>query len=192
VGNAGSPEYFAGALGIADAKVWDAPLDRSLTGFGAGEADRRNPNYQIDAYLRETDRRWGTWADLNEQVDQLSSLSLSTATVDGVKSNLDAIKADLQKMGDAQADLDETRKERVQQATQRFTSQVDSIVTSLRSDTSSARPQVSLRRRSSSSRQATRRRSARSTAGKRGGLGGVRRAAGARVALAASPTSYRA
>jgi hypothetical protein len=54
---AGTPEYFAGAVAVADAKVWDAPLDKaSLAG---PLADRRNPNYQIDAYLRETDRRWG-------------------------------------------------------------------------------------------------------------------------------------
>jgi hypothetical protein len=55
--HAGSADYFRSALGVADAKVWDAPLDRASS---AGAAfDRRNPNYQIDAYLRETDRRWG-------------------------------------------------------------------------------------------------------------------------------------
>ncbi len=54
---AGGAAYFAAALGIADAKVWDAPLDRAATATGA-QFDRRNPNYQIDAYLRETGRRW--------------------------------------------------------------------------------------------------------------------------------------
>jgi type I restriction-modification system DNA methylase subunit len=55
--DAGTPGYFSAAVGVADAKVWGASLDR---GTSAGAlTDRRNPNYQIDAYLRETDRRWG-------------------------------------------------------------------------------------------------------------------------------------
>jgi hypothetical protein len=55
--HSGTAAYFASALAVADAKVWDAPLDRSTT---AGPlAERRNPNFQIDAYLRETDTRWG-------------------------------------------------------------------------------------------------------------------------------------
>ena len=56
--------------------------------------------------------------------------------MDGVKGNLDAIKNDLQTMTDAQGDLDETRKEEVEQATQQFGSDVNSIVTSLGSTTS--------------------------------------------------------
>jgi len=55
---AGTTTYFASALAIADAKVWDASLDRAPRAQSGG-FDRRNPNYQIDAYLRETDRRWG-------------------------------------------------------------------------------------------------------------------------------------
>jgi hypothetical protein len=53
----GTVEYFRRALAVADAKVWDAPLDRGRS--GGPLADRRNPNFQIDAYLRETDQRWG-------------------------------------------------------------------------------------------------------------------------------------
>jgi type I restriction-modification system DNA methylase subunit len=51
--SAGSRAYFGDALAIADAKVWDSRLDRR------SEAASRNPNYQIDLYLRETDRLWG-------------------------------------------------------------------------------------------------------------------------------------
>ncbi|MBK5232188.1 MAG: Eco57I restriction-modification methylase domain-containing protein [Thermoleophilia bacterium] len=54
---AGAVEYFVGAIGVADAKVWDAPLDRS-SDSGSG-FNRLNPNYQIDAYLRETNQAWG-------------------------------------------------------------------------------------------------------------------------------------
>lgn len=51
--SAGTRAYFENALAIADAKVWDSRLDRR------SEAGSRNPNYQIDLYLRETDRLWG-------------------------------------------------------------------------------------------------------------------------------------
>jgi type I restriction-modification system DNA methylase subunit len=54
--DAGSRAYFDNALAVADAKVWDAPLDRKGT-VGTGANDR-NPNHQIDLYLRTTDRRW--------------------------------------------------------------------------------------------------------------------------------------
>lgn len=55
--HAGTKEYFEGALAVADAKVWDARLDRKAE--HGTEAGNRNPNYQIDLYLRQTDRRWG-------------------------------------------------------------------------------------------------------------------------------------
>jgi hypothetical protein len=53
----GTISYFRRALAIADAKMWDTPLDKGSRGIAS--AERRNPNFQIDAYLRETDRRWG-------------------------------------------------------------------------------------------------------------------------------------
>ena len=53
----GTSHYFDRALAIADAKIWDAPLDKGSHSGSA--ADRRNPNFQLDAYLRETDTRWG-------------------------------------------------------------------------------------------------------------------------------------
>jgi type I restriction-modification system DNA methylase subunit len=54
---AGTSAYFRNAVAIADAKVWDASLDRGTS--GGSLLDRRNPNYQIDAYLRDTGTRWG-------------------------------------------------------------------------------------------------------------------------------------
>jgi type I restriction-modification system DNA methylase subunit len=54
---AGTKAYFRNALAVADAKVWNARLDRKgSAGSGIGD---RNPNYQIDLYLRTADRRWG-------------------------------------------------------------------------------------------------------------------------------------
>ena len=98
----------------------------ALVAAGCGESDEDKAKTQV------CDAR----ADLKEQVDDLGNLSLANATVDGVKGNLDAIKNDLQKMTDAQGDLDDTRKEEVEQATQQFASEVNSIVTSLGSTTS--------------------------------------------------------
>lgn len=54
----GKVEYFAKALAIGDAKQWDRSLDRKRK--GAGDAfTNANPSYQIDFYLRATDRKWG-------------------------------------------------------------------------------------------------------------------------------------
>ncbi len=44
-------------MAIADAKVWDASLDHGTS--GGSTLERRNPNHQIDSYLRDTDTRWG-------------------------------------------------------------------------------------------------------------------------------------
>lgn len=57
-GLAGTAAYFEDAVAVADAKVWELPLDKA-PGAGQPASDRRNPNFQIDAYLRETKTRWG-------------------------------------------------------------------------------------------------------------------------------------
>ena len=98
----------------------------AVAAAGCGESDEEKAKTQV------CDAR----ADLKEQVHELGNLSLADATVNGVKGNLDAIKNDLQKMTGAQGDLDDTRKDEVERATQQFTSEVNSIVTSLGSTTS--------------------------------------------------------
>jgi hypothetical protein len=98
----------------------------ALLAAGCGESE------EDKAKTRVCDAR----ADLQEHVEELGNLSLADATVDGVKSNLDAIGNDLQKMTDAQGDLTGTRKDEVEQATQQFTSEVKSIASSLGSTTS--------------------------------------------------------
>jgi uncharacterized phage infection (PIP) family protein YhgE len=72
-------------------------------------------------------------ADIQRQVNDLSSLTLATASVDKVKSGLTAIKDDLSKIADAQGKLDERRKQQVQQATETFTSQVNKVANDLKS-----------------------------------------------------------
>ena len=55
-------------------------------------------------------------ADIQKQVDELRGLTITTASVDGVKSNLNAIKADLGKIKDAQGRLSDDRRPEVQSA----------------------------------------------------------------------------
>jgi uncharacterized protein HemX len=75
-------------------------------------------------------------SNLQKQVNELSSLTLSTATSEGIKNNLSAIKNDLQQIKDAQGDLNAERKSQVQQATQQFKAQVTSIAQTVGSSTS--------------------------------------------------------
>jgi hypothetical protein len=75
-------------------------------------------------------------ADIGKQVDQLKGLTVSTATVDGVQSSLEAINSDLSKIRDAQGDLSGDRRQQVQDATKTFTSQLQSIAGSVGKSTS--------------------------------------------------------
>jgi len=70
-------------------------------------------------------------ADISKQVNELKGLTLSTATVDGVKKNVQAIQDDLGKIKDAQGNLNADRKKQVQGANEAFTQQVKSIASSV-------------------------------------------------------------
>jgi Tfp pilus assembly protein PilP len=75
-------------------------------------------------------------ADIKKQIDDLRGLTLSTATVDGIKSNVDAITSDVKKIDDAQGDLKGDRKAQVQQANQTFKSALSNIAGSIGNSTS--------------------------------------------------------
>jgi hypothetical protein len=98
----------------------------ALAAAGCGESDEEKAQNQV------CDAR----DDIQTQVDDLSNLTVSTATVDGIEENLTAIRDDLQDIADAQGDLNEERKQQVQAANQEFTSQLDSISSGLTSDLS--------------------------------------------------------
>ena len=51
-------QFFNTALAVGDAKRWSLNLDHRAQGSG-DPFTNQNPNYQIDFYLRETDRDWG-------------------------------------------------------------------------------------------------------------------------------------
>jgi hypothetical protein len=70
-------------------------------------------------------------ADIKKQVDELSGLTITTATVDGVTANLKAIRSDLGKIADAQGSLNDDRKKQVQSANQAFKAQMTSLAASV-------------------------------------------------------------
>jgi two-component SAPR family response regulator len=67
-------------------------------------------------------------ADVQKQVTELRGLTASTATVDGVTANLQTIRDDLGKITDAQSNLSDDRRQKVQAANTAFTGQVKSVV----------------------------------------------------------------
>ena len=77
-------------------------------------------------------------ADIAQQVDELTSLNSTTVTADGVKSNLDAIKDDLNDISDAQSDLSSDRRSEAEAATKAFTSSVQETASQLGSSLSAA------------------------------------------------------
>ncbi|RKZ26909.1 hypothetical protein DRQ29_04220, partial [bacterium] len=54
----GRQEYFTKAVAVGDAKQWERSLDKKIKGPG-DPFTNQNPNYQIDFYLRMTDKTWG-------------------------------------------------------------------------------------------------------------------------------------
>jgi hypothetical protein len=66
-------------------------------------------------------------ADIQAQVQTLTSLNADTATKTSVTSALTAITSDLQKIKDAQADLTPERKQQVQDAVSAFATQLQGI-----------------------------------------------------------------
>jgi hypothetical protein len=67
-------------------------------------------------------------ADISKQVDELKGMTPATITADAASKNLSAIRGDLQRIGDAQADLADDRRQQVQQANQEFAAKVKSVL----------------------------------------------------------------
>jgi Tfp pilus assembly protein PilP len=67
-------------------------------------------------------------ADISKQVNELKSLTPTTATVDGVRQNVNAIQDDLKDIASAQGTLSDQRRSQVKAATDQFTAQLQSIV----------------------------------------------------------------
>jgi hypothetical protein len=63
-------------------------------------------------------------ADIERRVDDLADLTITTASIDQVTNNLEAITDDLQKIADEQGNLDPERRQQVEEAGKRFSSQL--------------------------------------------------------------------
>lgn len=123
----GRPCLRAGADGRVGPLAARTPIRRTTAALlvgaalaisACGESDEEKAQNQV------CDAR----ADIEQQVEELSRLTVSTATLDGIKQNLSAIRDDLRKIKDAEADLSDERKQEVQAATEEFGSEVESIV----------------------------------------------------------------
>jgi hypothetical protein len=84
-------------------------------------------------------------ADISKQVDTLSGLTITTASVNQVKSSFEAIAADLKKIKGAQANLAPARREQVESATQTFETQISSIISGLASNLSLSNAEAQLK-----------------------------------------------
>ena len=98
----------------------------AVVAAGCGESDEEKAQNEV------CDAR----DDIQTQIDDLSTLTLSTATADGIEESLSAMQDDVMEIANAQGDLNEERKQQVQSANKQFTSQLDSIASGLTSDLS--------------------------------------------------------
>jgi hypothetical protein len=105
------------------------------TAIGCGESDEEKAQNDV------CDAR----ADIQKRVNNLSSLTVSTATVESVQDDVQGIQDDLKKISDAQGDLNEERRQGVESANKEFTSQLDAIASDLGSNLSLGGAEAKLR-----------------------------------------------
>ena len=65
--------------------------------------------------------------DIQKQVKDLQNLTLGTATLDQIRSNLTAIQDDVKKIADAQGNLSESDREQVEKANDAFKSKLQNL-----------------------------------------------------------------
>ena len=70
-------------------------------------------------------------ASIQKQVEELSGLTLDTATAASLGDSLNAIRDDLEQIAEAQRDLNDERKQELESANKEFTSQFQSIAKEL-------------------------------------------------------------
>ena len=75
-------------------------------------------------------------ADIERQVNELKELTPSTATVDQVRENVEAIGNDLRKIGEAQGQLSDERRSEIQAANQALTAELREIGSTILRSTS--------------------------------------------------------
>ena len=83
-------------------------------------------------------------ADISKQVDHLSGLTVSTATLSDVQKSVQAIGKDLKQITGAQGDLNADRRKQIQDANKAFASQVETVVSNVGKDLSLSNAQAQL------------------------------------------------
>lgn len=107
--------------------------------LGACGDDEQSAEQQASA--RVCDAR----GDIAGEVDRLSNMTLTSATVDDVTSSLRAIEDDLQTIADNEAELSDDRRQEIEQATDRFADEVRDAVGELGSSLSLSGAQQQVR-----------------------------------------------
>jgi cytochrome c556 len=77
-------------------------------------------------------------ASIQKQVDELSGLTLGTATAASVGDSLSGIRDDLEQIAEAQGDLSDERRQQVESANKEFSSQLQSIAKDIGSSLSAS------------------------------------------------------
>jgi hypothetical protein len=101
-------------------------LVASASAVGCGESDAEQAQDEV------CEAR----ADLEQQIDDLAGLTLTSANVDAVQDSVSAIEDDLQQIADAQGDLSEDRRQEVESATEEFTSEFEAVADDVGEDLS--------------------------------------------------------
>jgi chromosome segregation ATPase len=76
-------------------------------------------------------------ADIQKRVDDLAALTITSASIDEVTSNLRAIRDDLEKIAAEQGDLEPERRQEVEEAGKRFRSELETTAKDLASGATS-------------------------------------------------------
>jgi PBP1b-binding outer membrane lipoprotein LpoB len=75
-------------------------------------------------------------ANIQKSIDSLQDLTLSTATADGIRTQLEGIRTDLGTMRDAQGDLSSDRRDQLQKANSEFADTIKSVAQTVLRSTS--------------------------------------------------------
>ena len=75
-------------------------------------------------------------ANIQKSIDSLKDLTLSTATTDGIRQQLEGIRKDLGTIRDAQGDLNADRRETLQKANQEFGDTIKNVAQTVLRSTS--------------------------------------------------------
>jgi hypothetical protein len=107
-------------------------LAGALAGCGDSAEDEAAPPAEEDAMAQVCSARDG----IGEEVEQLSSMTVTTATTEEISSSVQSIRDDLTTLAQARGELSEERRAEVDEANQAFAAEVRQIAGTLLKSTS--------------------------------------------------------